>query len=157
MCFTGVEAWWHCHPPLRCCHGRHGKDRHGKQKLTHSCHIPQTIAARSAAPTWRTWPHEQCHQMDPTNQVTRFSFGVLLSMPMLLLQRHGRRKGGSEVLSSLKKVLWSMFMLTMQSCVSTNRRSGVIMMNDMMLLFLDLTIQSLFHLQLKMKMTMNQT
>ena len=51
----------------------------------------------------------------------------------------------------------AMFMLMMQSCVSTNRRSGVIMMNDMMLLFLDLTIQSLSHLQLKMKMTMNQT
>ena len=32
-----------------------------------------------------------------------------------------------------------MFMLMMQSCVSTNGRSDVIMMNGMMLLFLDLT------------------
>ena len=55
MYFTGVTAWWHCHPPLWCCHGRHGKDRHGKQKLTPSCHIPQTIAAHSAAPTWRSF------------------------------------------------------------------------------------------------------
>ena len=44
------------------------------------------------------------------------------SMLMLLLQRHGRRKDGSEVLLSLRKVLWSMFMLTMQSCVSINQR-----------------------------------
>ena len=69
-----------------------------------------------------TWPNEQCHQMDLTNQVTRFSFGVLLSMLMLLLQRHGKRKDGSEVLLSLRKVLWSMFMLTTQSCVSINQK-----------------------------------
>ena len=69
-----------------------------------------------------TWPNEQCHQMDLTNQVTRFSLGVPLSMLMLLLQRHGRRKDGSEVLLSLRKVLWSMFMLTTQSCVSINQR-----------------------------------
>ena len=69
----------------------------------------------------------------------------------ILHQRPGRRKDGSEVLL----VLWSMFMLTAQLCVSINPRSDVIMVNGMMLLFLDLTIQILFHLQLKM--TMSQT
>ena len=49
-----------------------------------------------------------------------------------------------------------MFMLMMLLCVSINLRSDVTMMNGMMLLFLDLTIQILFHLQLKMKMVMNQ-
>ena len=79
-------------------------------------------AHQEARQAGMTWPNEQCHQMDPTNQVTRFSFGVLLSMLMLLLQRHVRRKGGSEVLSSLQKVLWSMFMLMMQSCVSNQSK-----------------------------------
>ena len=49
-----------------------------------------------------------------------------------------------------------MFMWTMLWCVSINLRSDVTMMNGMMLLFLDLTIQILNHLQLKMKTTMNQ-
>ena len=115
------------------------------QEARHAAYLRHDMAKR-------TMPSD-----GPYNQVTRFPFGVLLSMLMLLLQRHGRRKGGSEVLSSVKKVLWSIFMLMMQSCASTNRRSGVIMMNGMMLLFLDLTIQSLSHLQLEMKMTMNQT
>ena len=52
----------------------------------------------------------------------KVSFGVPLSMLTLLLQRHGRRKDGSEVLLSLRKVLWSMFMSTTQSCVSKNQR-----------------------------------
>ena len=78
--------------------------------------------ARQAADLRHDMPNEQCRQMDLTNQVTRFSFGVPLSMLMLLLQRHGRRKDGSEVLLSLRKVLWSMFMLTTQSCVLINRR-----------------------------------
>ena len=86
-----------------------------------------------------TWRDELCHLMDLTNQVIRFSFGRPLSMLTLLRQRAGRRKDGSEVLLSHKKVLWSAFMLTIQFCVSINPRSGVIMMNGMMLLFLDLT------------------
>ena len=36
------------------------------------------------------------------------------SMLTLLRQRHERRKDGSEVLLSHKKVLWSMFMLKTQ-------------------------------------------
>ena len=50
--------------------------------------------------------------------------GRPLLMLTLLLRRHGRRKDGSEVLLSHKKVLWSMFMLTVQLCVSINPRSG---------------------------------
>ena len=55
-----------------------------------------------------------------------------------------------------QKVLWSMFMLAVQLCVSINQRSDVIMMNGMMLLFLGLMTQILSHLQLKMKMITNQ-
>ena len=56
------------------------------------------------------WLGELCHEMDLTNQVTRSLCGRPLSMLTLLLRRHGRRKDGSEVLLSHKKVLWSMFM-----------------------------------------------
>ena len=49
-----------------------------------------------------------------------------------------------------------MFMLTMLFCVSINLRSDVTMMSGMMLLFLDLIVQILFHLQLQMKTSMNQ-
>ena len=65
----------------------------------------------------RTMPSDE-----PYKPVTRFSFGAPLPMLTLLLQRHGRRKDGSEVLLYLNKVLWSMFMLTTQSCVSINQR-----------------------------------
>ena len=103
-----------------------------------------------------TWLGELSHQMDLTNQVTRSLCGRPLSVLTLLLRRHGRRKDGSEVLLSHKEVLWSMFMLTVQLCVSINPRSGVITMNGMMLLFRDLTVQILSHLQLKMKMATSQ-
>ena len=50
------------------------------------------------------------------------------------------REMGSRYCPYLKRVQWSMFMLTMLLRVSINLRSDVTMMNGMMLLFLDLTI-----------------
>jgi len=65
----------------------------------------------------RTMPSDGPYK--PGDKVFVWSSPAMLT---LLLQRHGRRKDGSEVLLSPKKVLWSMFILTTQSCVSINQR-----------------------------------
>ena len=77
-----------------------------------------------------------------------FVWSALL-MPTLL--RKDRWFRGTVI---SREGLWSMFMLTMLLCVSFNPRSDVTVMNGMMLLCLDLTTQTLFHLQLKMKNSM---